>query len=751
MKKKLSVLIYTYLFICFIGILSVACKTDNDSEEIKTCKITFNSNDGSILPKTETQIFISGTSQYLKSISKLGFTRDGYSFIGWALRTDATVSKYSDGEKYTATSDITLYAVWSREQFTITFNSNDGVLPIKKTQSFTAGVPQSLKTISLLGFSKKGYSFIGWALNSNAIISKYSDGEKYTASSDITLYAVWSREQFTITFDSNGGSSVSKTSTQTFTSGISQSLETIASLGFMKDGYSFIGWATLPNSATAKYSDGMTYTASSDITLYAVWARNQFTITFNSNDGNSTPSTSKQKFDFGVSQALKSISLLGFSRDGYTFIGWAVSPYSNTPIYSDGESYTATADITLYAVWERKQFTITFNLNDDSESGLIVTQTFTYGSSQPLETIASLGFSRDSYSFVGWALTSNATKATYSDGELYTATSDITLYAIWIKQFKITFDSNDGSSVSRTSTQIFTAEISQSLETIANLGFKKDGYSFIGWATLPNSTAAKYSDGVTYKATSDITLYAVWAKQFTITFDANNGSSVSKTDTQIFISGISQPLKTVSSLGFSKENSVFTGWSLYKNKNISSYSDGDDFIADGDITLYATWFSYNSGDSNFSITKDDFTGTTFIEHNYFSDTLSKEPIEFYISKVSSGDYYLVVRFYYIGSDWIFFKKAILIDSKGNKFQRTFDYSKIIHKVQGSIVTERIDLPLGKGESLMDDIEKVFLDDNIRLRLTGDYYEDYELEVERVKALKEVLWLYNKLEISNSCE
>ena len=443
--------------------------------------------------------------------------------------------------------------------------------------------------------------------------------------------------------------------------------------------------------------------------------------------------------------------MLGFSKEGYTFIGWATSPNASTPIYSDGETYTATADITLYAVWKRKQFTITFNLNDDSESSLIVTQTFTYGSSQPLETIASLGFSKDSYSFVGWALTPNATRATYSDGELYTATSDITLYAIWIKQFKITLDSNDGPSVSRTSTQIFTSGISQSLETIANLGFKKDGYSFIGWATLPNSTAAKYSDGVTYKATSDITLYAVWAKQFTITFDANNGSSVSKTDTQIFISGISQPLKTVSSLGFSKENSVFTGWTLYKNKNISSYSDGEDFIADGDITLYATWFSYNSGDSNFSITKDDFTGTTFIEHNYFSDTLSKEPIEFYISKVSSGDYYLVVRFYYIGSDWIFFKKAILIDSKGNKFQRTFDYSKITHKVQGSIVTERIDLPLSKGKSLMDDIEKVFQDDNIRLRLTGDYYEDYDLEVERVKALKEVLWLYNKLEISNSCE
>ena len=400
---------------------------------------------------------------------------------------------------------------------------------------------------------------------------------------------------------------------------------------------------------------------------------------------------------------------------------------------------------------EIKTCKITFNSNDGSILPKTETQIFISGTSQYLKSISKLGFTRDGYSFIGWATLPNSATAKYSDGMTYTATSDITLYAIWAKQFTVTFDENTGSSVSKTSTQIFTSGISQSLETIANLGFKKDGYSFIGWATLPNLTAAKYSDGVTYKATSDITLYAVWAKQFTVTFDENNGSSVPKTGSQIFISGISQPLKNVYLLGFSKENCVFTGWSRNKNETVSSYNDGADFIADGDITLYATWFSYNSEDGNFSITKDDFTGTTFIEHNYFSSTRSKEPMEFYISRVSSGDYYLVVRFYYIGSDWIFFKKAILIDSKGNKFQRTFDYSKITHKVQGSIVTERIDLPLSKGESLMDDIEKVFLDDNIRLRLTGDYYEDYDLEVERVKALKEVLWLYNKLEISNSYE
>ena len=393
---------------------------------------------------------------------------------------------------------------------------------------------------------------------------------------------------------------------------------------------------------------------------------------------------------------------------------------------------------------EIKTCKITFNSNDGSVLPKTETQIFISGTSQSLKTISKLGFAREGYSFIGWAIASDATVSKYSDGMMYKATSDITLYAVWAKQFTITFDENNGSAVSRTSTQIFTSGISQSLKLIASLGFKKKGYSFIGWATLPNSTTANYSDGMTYKTTSDITLYAIWAKQFTITFDENNGSSVSRTGTQIFISGVSQPLKTVSSLGFSKENCVFTGWAKNKNESISSYTDGENFNAEEDITLYATWFSYNSEDSNFSITKDDFKGTTFIKHDYFSSSLSEEPIEFYISRVSNGDNYLVVRFYYIGSNWIFFKKAILIDSKGNKFQHTFGYSEISRNVQGSIVTERIDLPLRKGESLMDDLEKVFQNDNIRLRLTGDYYKDYDLEVERVKALKEILWLYNKL-------
>lgn len=77
--------------------------------------------------------------------------------------------------------------------YTITFNANDGSQsPDTCTQSFTEGTQQALKTISELGFSKTGFSFAGWGTSSNATESTYADGTEYTASANITFYALWS-------------------------------------------------------------------------------------------------------------------------------------------------------------------------------------------------------------------------------------------------------------------------------------------------------------------------------------------------------------------------------------------------------------------------------------------------------------------------------------------------------------------------------------------------------------------------------
>ncbi len=77
----------------------------------------------------------------------------------------------------------------------------------------------------------------------------------------------------------------------------------------------------------------------------------QYTVTFNANDGSANPATATQAFTAGTAQALKTAATLGFSKTNYAFAGWATSSDATSAAYADGASYTAEADVTLYAVW----------------------------------------------------------------------------------------------------------------------------------------------------------------------------------------------------------------------------------------------------------------------------------------------------------------------------------------------------------------------------------------------------------------
>ena len=201
MKKYLKSLIGGFVALCLTGII-LSCSNSVDgasggSSEKKpvTYTVTFNANDMSSKPAIATQIFTEGKAQALKTIAELGFTRNGYDFAGWGTKSNSTESSYADGDSYTASKDITLYALWTAiPTYTITFNANDGsVKPATATQTYTRGKAQKLKTIEQLGFTRDGYIFAGWSLAPNATQASYADGATYTADSAVTFYAVWSK------------------------------------------------------------------------------------------------------------------------------------------------------------------------------------------------------------------------------------------------------------------------------------------------------------------------------------------------------------------------------------------------------------------------------------------------------------------------------------------------------------------------------------------------------------------------------
>ncbi len=130
MKKCFKIITTLCLFTCFVWGAFTACSNSVDSDspkkeepvqepepelppEPKEFTITFNANDGSENPATATQKFTEGTAQALKTISELGFSRDGYNFAGWATKADATQADFADGTSYSAKANTTLYALWT--------------------------------------------------------------------------------------------------------------------------------------------------------------------------------------------------------------------------------------------------------------------------------------------------------------------------------------------------------------------------------------------------------------------------------------------------------------------------------------------------------------------------------------------------------------------------------------------------------------------------------------------------------------
>ena len=267
--------------------------------------VTFDSNGGSSVSSI--------TRTYGDSIGSLPTTtKEGYTFDGW-IYNGSTISSST-----TVTSNMTVIASWTANTYTVTFDSNGGssVSSISRTYGETIG--------SLPSTTREGYTFNGWTYNgSNASFDT-------TVYSNMTLTASWTINTYTVTYDSNGGSSVSST---TYTHG-----ETLGDLTEPdRTGYTFDGWTY-----DGSYVSSST-TVTSNMTLTASWTINTYTISFDSNGGSSVSS-----FTRNYGETLGSLS--SPKRDYFTFSGW----------YCDGDSVNSgtvvTDDMTLTASWSENDW-----------------------------------------------------------------------------------------------------------------------------------------------------------------------------------------------------------------------------------------------------------------------------------------------------------------------------------------------------------------------------------------------------------
>ena len=451
--------------------------------KLNTYNVTYNANGGSGAPSAQTKVY--GEPLTLSSTKP---TRSGYTFKGWATSSGATTAQYQPGGSYTGNSAITLYAVW-KNAYTVSYNANGGSgAPSSQIKTYGETL-----TLSSTKPTRSGYTFKGWATSSSATTAEYQSGGSYTKNEAATLYAVWDRNTYSVTYNANGGNGAPSAQTKTY----GQTL-TLSSVEPTRTGYTFKGWSTNSSAATAEYQSGGSYTKNETVTLYAVWERITYTIFYNANGGSGAPSS--QTKNYGEALALSSVEP---TRTGYTFKGWSTSSTATEAQYQAGSSYTSNEAVTLYAVWERAVYTISYNANGGS--GAPSAQTKTYGQTLILSSVTP---TRTGYTFKGWSTSNTATTAQYHPGSSYTNNEAVALYAVWERMaYAVRYNANGGSGAPSAQTKTYGQTL-----ILSSVMPSRTGYTFKGWSTSSTVTTAQYQPGGSYTQNGAVTLYAVWEK-----------------------------------------------------------------------------------------------------------------------------------------------------------------------------------------------------------------------------------------------
>ena len=171
--------------------------------------------------------------------------------------------------------------------------------------------------------------------------SSYTSGSR---NSGTGYHTVGKLASHTVSYNANGGSGAPGAQTKWY-----GSILTLSSTRPTRTGYTFQGWATSASGGVA-YQPGQAYGSDANITLYAVWKANTWTVKYNANGGSGAPADQTKTYG----QTLK-LSSTKPTRLDYNFKGWATSKANadkGTVSYAAGDPYIGNAALTLYAVWE---------------------------------------------------------------------------------------------------------------------------------------------------------------------------------------------------------------------------------------------------------------------------------------------------------------------------------------------------------------------------------------------------------------
>ena len=327
-------------------------------------------------------------------------TATGYTFGGWYKEAGCTNAW--DFAADVVTSDITLYAKWTAKTSTITWNANGGsVTPPTSTYTYDGA------TVTLPTPTRDGYTFNGWFTAASGGTKITEVGTTNKPSADVEYFAQWTINSYTVSFDLQGhGSAIDN---QTINHGGQATTPTEPTA----TGYTFGGWYKEPGCTNAW--DFAADVVTSNITLYAKWTANTYTLTYNINrptkyDNKETetdfPAQTTVTVNAGGTITLPNPSIKIETITVYT----AKWKDASDKEYTGGAEITPTGDMTLTAQWTPQSWKIGYYESFDGANlgteitGLTPNQ-YTYGVETEFctdaETIVQKA-NKTGYTWLGW-------------------------------------------------------------------------------------------------------------------------------------------------------------------------------------------------------------------------------------------------------------------------------------------------------------------------------------------------------------
>ena len=541
----------------------------------------------------------------------------GYRFDGWYTAPNG-------GNKYDfntpLTNNVTVYAHWIGNGYTVRFAGNGATGGGTPDQAFQYNIGQNLRRN---GFTRDGYTFTGWKRADNQ--QAYGDGQwvnNLTTQPNgiVTMVAQWSANEAHIRYNPNppAGKTTGGNGTPNW-DGHTGDTPAIGGNGWTIDGYTFAGWTTSPDGSGARYAPGASWTANGTLTLYAQWTPGEAGLTYDGN-GATGGKTDPQN---GVTDQKVNVRQNGFTRDGYTFVRWDTQADCRGRAVNPGDKWTLQGSSTLYACWAGVAQTLTYHGNG-ATGGNTAAQSGHTG--DELTTNAN-GFTRDGYTFVRWDTAKDGSGTAYGEGKngvgRYTmkpAGND--LYAIW-KANPATIQYRNDWPNTTGSTPDTTGNTGQDV-TIAQNGFTRPGYTFTGWARDRRTNPSLQPGGRYTLTPGTTTLWAQWkADPAHLIYNSNSGSTSQTRRTD----GVVDQTLTVIANPFTRTGYTFTGWNTQADGRGRTYTAGNGFrlVADpksnpvNTSVLYAQWrinrvtlkFNPNGGTGGYpDITADAFTTVT---------------------------------------------------------------------------------------------------------------------------------------------